>query len=109
MSANELPRAEVLFDSDGRKKRPEFIPRLAADAVAELAQRLAASTAAHVVPDGETSSGDQKYRLLTPEEVVERAVAIAELTFQRLIEQGYALTLPPYSEWPNDLNAVGFK
>ena len=72
-SGQPLPRAQVLFDGDRAKRKPELVPRLGTDAVAELVQRLVVSmtTTAAVAP-GET---------MAPEEVVERAVTIAELTF----------------------------
>jgi len=45
--------------------------------------------------DGEDSAGRQKLRLATPEEVVERALACAQVFWQRSRELGFVINLPP--------------
>lgn len=46
------------------------------------------------VPDGESSDGQQKFRLMTPDEVVERATGIAEKAWQEYEKRGWLLALP---------------
>jgi hypothetical protein len=45
----------------------------------ELVKQIVVQLSAANVPDGVGFLGDQLYRLLTPEEIIERAVAIADL------------------------------
>jgi len=46
------------------------------------------------VPDGEDSTGRQKLRMMTEQEVVERATVIARLAFIAHKENGFILDLP---------------
>ena len=50
------------------------------------------------VPDGEDSSGRQKGRLMTPKELVDRAVASATLMMDRLREEGLVHNSPTLEE-----------
>lgn len=49
-------------------------------------------------PDGEDASGRQQGRLQTPAELVERAMAVAELAYQRLEEKDWLVQIPSYVE-----------
>ncbi len=46
------------------------------------------------VEDGEDSVGRAKLRLLTPEELVERACTVATIAMQRFRDRGWTLELP---------------
>ena len=46
------------------------------------------------VPDGESSDGQQKLRMRTPDEVVERATTIAATAWQEYGRRGWLLNLP---------------
>jgi hypothetical protein len=100
-----FPRAEVVWNVEG-KKHPKQLPRTANSEIADFAMRLC--FAQWQVPDGETSSGDQKYRALTPQEVVEHSIATAELMFSELESRGHVVFLPPHDQWPNDSGPMGF-
>ena len=50
------------------------------------------------IPDGEDSAGRAKVRLATPEEVVERAIACADLLFKRGNELGWIKDAPEPKE-----------
>jgi hypothetical protein len=45
-------------------------------------------------PDGEDSAGRSKLRLLTPKELVERAVETAKATFEAIESEGWVLEIP---------------
>ncbi len=49
-------------------------------------------------PDKEDSSGRAKVRLLTPEELVERAMETTKLALSRLIDTGHVEDVNPASE-----------
>lgn len=55
------------------------------------------------VPDGETSSGQQKYRTYTDDEAIERAIAICD----KMVDNGLAVKAPSYDELKIN-NTVGF-
>ena len=46
------------------------------------------------IPDGEDSSGRQKLRLMTPEELVERAVSTAHIFVEQAKRESLAIELP---------------
>ena len=50
--------------------------------------------AAH--PDGETKGGHQKFRLLTPNECVERACAVTELFLEEVVRRDWAAQAKAY-------------
>lgn len=47
-----------------------------------------------LMPDGEDHSFRSKYRLMTVEELVSRAVEVADLAFTTFRERGWILDLP---------------
>jgi hypothetical protein len=59
-------------------------------------------------PDGETSNGNQKYRLPTPAEAVERAFTIADGLLAEFERRGWAAPVPPLDELRSGGEAVGF-
>jgi hypothetical protein len=59
-------------------------------------------------PDGLTSSGDQAYRLLSPEEVATRAFAIADTVFAELERRGWSAPIPALHELRSEGGSVGF-
>jgi hypothetical protein len=106
-TSGKLPAMELVYLRDGpSKRRPMGYDRVVKSDVAELVMHLVSGS--QVVPDGETTSGDQKFRVLTPEEVVERAVALAELTFERLIARGHVAVAPTYDDLPDETAPMGF-
>ena len=48
--------------------------------------------------DGEDSAGRQKFRLQTPQEVVDRAVAVTKIFAERMTLEGWSLPLPTQEE-----------
>ena len=51
---------------------------------------------------GEDTSGRQKLALLTPTEVVDRALAISQYAFEKFRENGLVTNLPDINEiWPD--------
>jgi len=58
---------------------------------AVLAVEIARSLSIASVPDGETSSGELAFRLLTPVEIVDKAVAVAELVYVEIETKGWVL------------------
>lgn len=68
-----------------------LIPEQEAVFAQELMRQLAIA-AAH--PDGEDSSGRQKLRLLTPEEIVERACEISSKSYAEFAKRGWLLEIP---------------
>ncbi len=47
-----------------------------------------------ILPDGETSTGEQKHRSLTAKEIVDKAVAISELVYATIESRGWVQDLP---------------
>lgn len=47
---------------------------------------------------GETSSGEQKMRLLTPEEAVGRAMQVTQMMFAAMQHEGWVLDIPSWDE-----------
>jgi hypothetical protein len=103
----KLPRPEIHFNAERKKQPVTYDPIMAGD-IAKLALHLVIASD-RSVPDGETSTGNQKYRQPTPEEVVARAIALAELTFETLAAKGHVVFAPPFDELPNESGPVGFK
>lgn len=62
--------------------------------MATLAVEIARSLSIGAVPDGETSSGEQKYRLLTVKEIVDKAVAISESVYAAIESKDWVQELP---------------
>jgi len=50
------------------------------------------------IADGEDSAGRSRLRLATPEELVERALAIAELTYREIRARGWGIECPLAAE-----------
>ena len=50
------------------------------------------------IPDGEDSSGRQALRMMTPQELVNRACETADLLFAGLIKAGWAVEVPEAEE-----------
>jgi hypothetical protein len=59
-------------------------------------------------PDGVTPGGHQACRLLTPEEVVTRAFAIADSVFAEFERRGWSASIPPLDELRSAGESVGF-
>lgn len=61
------------------------------------------------VADGENSDGSCRFRILTPEELVMRAVCVSELLFARMAELGWAVESPTLDQLVDETSrAVGF-
>lgn len=61
------------------------------------------------VPDGEDSGGTRQYRMLTEQEVVVRAIKIAETAFSTFLERGWAAEAPPLDALRRrELKSMGF-
>lgn len=62
---------------------------------AEFAQHLMGNMAMVAgAPDGSDATGRAKLRLMTPEEVVERAVSISTLAYKTFREKGMTVSVP---------------
>jgi hypothetical protein len=59
-------------------------------------------------PDGVTPSGHQAHRLLSPEEVVKRAFAIADGAFAEFEKRGWSAPIPALDELRSAGGPVGF-
>ena len=104
-SRKTLPRLEVRWDHEGKKK-PSVPPTIIESEIARLAISLVGTLAN--VPDGDTSSGHQRWRVATPQEIAERSIAIAEYMVSELENRGHVVFLPPHDEWPGDGGPIGF-
>lgn len=63
--------------------------------VAEFAERLCQHWGMVAgIPNGESSDGSAKLRLMTPEEVTQRAFDTAEMFFSMAAERGHLVELP---------------
>jgi hypothetical protein len=62
---------------------------------AELAMRLAERWGmVAVIPDGVDDAGRQKLRLMTPDEIVERATSTAEAIYLKMHDKGWMVDVP---------------
>lgn len=59
-------------------------------------------------PDGVTPGGHQAYRQPSPEEVVSRAFAIADVMFAELEKRGWSAAIPALDELRSAGGPVGF-
>lgn len=76
-----------------------------------LAVEIVRSLSLAAIPDGETSTGEQKYRPLTPAEIVEKAVAVSGLIYDKVESKGWVLDVPSFEEiekFDGDASAPGF-
>jgi len=70
---------------------------------AELAKDLIRCWAHNMVPDGETSAGQLKLRLLSPAEVAKRASETAAQAFEEFEKRGWIAIGPSMTDWPDPL------
>jgi len=70
--------------------------------------QIAVSLLPIYVPDGESSSGQQKFRLHTDDEIIDRAFALSDRLLSESIKRGYAVEIPPYEELKKKNTSVGF-
>jgi hypothetical protein len=70
---------------------PTEVPEQEGDYALHLMTHLAIAAA---IPDGEDTAGRQKLRLMTPQEVVDRACEISKLAFQQFQAREWTLKLP---------------
>jgi hypothetical protein len=106
-SRKTLPLAQCVWNVEG-KKYPRTVPGISENEIAKHALNLSQMLCDSRVPDGETSNGSQKYRVMTPQEIAEQAIATAELMFSELEIRGHVVFLPPHDQWPNDSGPMGF-
>jgi hypothetical protein len=92
---------DVNFNRVHVQARTAFAPQTAW--VMQLAQACAAPQ-----PDGVTTSGQQAYRQLSPEEVVERAFAIADGVFAEFERRGWSAPIPALDDLRSAGESVGF-
>lgn len=78
-------------DWKGPQVRDLVVPDLRARMAVEIAKNVGMATA---VEDDEDSAGRQKLRLLTPSEVANRAVDIANLMYDRFVQLEWLGTTP---------------
>lgn len=77
----------------------------------QLAIELTRGMALAAIPDGETSSGGMRHRLLLPSETVEWVTAVAELVYAAIESKGWVLDVPSFEEidkFDGDDSAPGF-
>ena len=68
---------------------------------AKYAADMIKTTLMSGAPDGETSAGHQRHKLLTPDEAVERAVAATEKLFEAFESKGWVLEVPGLDDLRN--------
>jgi len=59
--------------------------------------------------DGEDSTGRQKSRLMTPEELVDRAYLTAILTFEKMRTKGFIKIFPTIDQMREQMNEIRIK
>ncbi|MBO0750899.1 MAG: hypothetical protein J2P53_02240 [Bradyrhizobiaceae bacterium] len=97
----------VLKPDDADFNRVHVQPRTAYAPQSGWVMQLAQACAGPQ-PDGLTPGGQQAYRLLSSEEVVTRAFAIADGVFAELAKRGWSAPVPPFDELRNTGGSVGF-
>lgn len=96
MTSTTKPRLEVNYEG---KTTVTMYNTEVCDDVAVLASVLVEKWAlVAAAPDGEDSAGRAKMRLLTPDELVERSVLIAERFFETMRARGYLVAVPDLNE-----------
>ncbi len=66
-----------------------------------LAVDIARSLSLGAIPDGETSTGEQRHRLLTPKEIVDKAMTVSELIYAAIESKGWVQEVPSLEEMEN--------
>jgi hypothetical protein len=97
----------VLKPDDANFNRVHVQPRTAYAPQSSWVMQLAEACAGPQ-PDGVTPSGQQAYRLLSSEEVVARAFAIADGVFAELERRGWSAPIPPLDDLRSAGGPVGF-
>ena len=97
----------VLKPDDANFNRVHVQPRTAYAPQSSWVMQLAQACAGPQ-PDGVTAGGQQAYRLLSSEEVVTRAFAIADGVFAELERRGWSAPIPPLDELRSAGGPVGF-
>ena len=83
--------------------RIEIVRKVVPSTEAELAiEFIARWGMVAAEPDGEDTAGRQKLKPMSPEQVVDRALRVAELACQRFEEKGWYLHLPEPTPPPEE-------
>jgi hypothetical protein len=86
---------DIKFMRDKYSSKYELRPTTALGPVASMAEKIATHFALiAAVPDGEDSSGRQKHRLVTPEELAKRACDVAQALAAELESRGLIYDMP---------------
>jgi hypothetical protein len=81
--------------------RPDYRANLATSLIAPFS---------HIgIDDGETSTGRQKLRVPTPQELVDRVLTTTELLIAGFEQRGWLVEVPPFSTFTDDGPPTGFR
>lgn len=61
------------------------------------------------MPDGEDSNGQQKIRIMSPEEIVAKAFELADKSYEEIRIRGWVDCLPPWDEIMEKIQEVEAK
>jgi hypothetical protein len=93
------PLFELVIDPNpAERKDYDLHMRFDAPSISKAAYDLAVAFALKDVPDGETSTGHQRYRRLSQEEAIEQAFSLWERIISEMLKRGLAVEIPPYDE-----------
>jgi len=95
----------VIEDEETETKRCFTHSRLQGEG---LVVQMAVSLSCLYVPDGETSTGQQKFRLYSDDEIIERTFALYDRLMSESVKRGYAVEIPPYEELKKKNSSIGF-
>ena len=95
----------IIEDEETETKRCFTHSRLQGEG---LVVQMAVSLSCLYVPDGETSTGQQKFRLYSDDEIIERTFALYDRLMSESVKRGYAVEIPPYEELKKKNSSIGF-
>src|SRR5262245_60156071 len=97
------PLFELVIDPKREEQKDyDLHPRIDAPSITRMMFNLASEFALKDVPDGETSSGHQKYRRLSLDEAVELAFSLREKVLAEMLVRGLAVEIPSWDELKKD-------
>lgn len=105
----ESPMDVVALGPDEKYKQTLLHHRVAFTLPAQFVMELVKLASIAQLPDGETSTGEQKTRALTPQEVVDRSVEIVLIATGRLEALGWIKEIPAFEALREDSSQVGFR
>jgi hypothetical protein len=99
----------VVLGKNDRYKQVVSHHRLTKSEQASFALDLMRSGMMAGIHDGKDAKGEDVFKLLTPAQLVERAVQISELAYATFATKKWTFELPPFDELKETDEQVGFK